>query len=157
MLNPAADTVDNSRDHDECMQALDDAGIYLLLDVNTPTISINRENPQPSYNEKYLQHVFATIDVFSKYNNTLAFFTANEVINNIQTTGAATYVKAVTRDMHRYIRDQNKRAIPIGYSAADVTENRLQMAQYLNCGDDALARSDFFAVCTDSLIVIGTC
>ena len=146
------------------MKALDDAGIYLLLvrissahathpltcrqDVNTPQISINRENPEPSYNEKYLQHVFATIDVFSKYDNTLAFFTANEVINDVTTTPGATYVKAVTRDMHRYMKERKIRAVPIGYSAADVTENRLQAADYFNCGDDELARSDFFAVCT---------
>ncbi|KAI5816315.1 Glucanosyltransferase-domain-containing protein [Pyronema omphalodes] len=139
-------TVDNSANHDECMKELEDAGIYLLLDVNTPTISINRAEPAATYNEKYLQHVFATIDVFSKYDNTLAFFSANEVVNDAKTTGSATYVKAVTRDMRKYIKARKLRAIPVGYSAADVAENRLQMAHYMNCGDDADARSDFFAI-----------
>ncbi|KAI5846020.1 Glucanosyltransferase-domain-containing protein [Tricharina praecox] len=139
-------TVDNSADHDECMKELDDAGIYLLLDVNTPTISINRADPAATYNEKYLQHVFATIDVFSKYDNTLAFFSANEVVNDVDTTGAATYVKAVTRDMRKYIKERKLRSIPVGYSAADVAENRMEVAKYLNCGDDEDARSDFFAV-----------
>jgi len=32
----------------------------------------------------------------------------------------------------------------VGYSAADVSENRLEMAEYMNCGTDA-ERSDFFA------------
>lgn len=36
-------TVDNSQNHDECMAALADAGIYLVLDVNTPKYSINRK------------------------------------------------------------------------------------------------------------------
>ena len=115
-------------------------------DVNTPTISINRADPMATYNENYLQHVFATIDVFAKYDNTLAFFSANEVVNDKDTTAAATYVKAVTRDMRKYIKERKLRAIPVGYSAADVAENRMEMANYLNCGDDADSRSDFFAV-----------
>lgn len=117
-----------------------------IKDVNTPTISINRADPASSYNAQYLQHVFATIDVFSKYENTLGFFSANEVVNDVSTTASATYVKAVTRDIRKYISDRKLRAIPVGYSAADVAENRMEVAQYLNCGDDAFARGDFFAV-----------
>jgi len=138
-------TVDNSADHKECMKELEDAGIYLVLDVNTPTISINRNDPKATYNEKYLQHVFATIDVFSKYDNTLGFFSANEVVNAASNTASATYVKAVTRDMRNYIKKRGYRQLPVGYSAADVAENREEMAAYLNCGDDDIARSDFFA------------
>lgn len=137
-------TVDNSADHDECMNALADAGIYLVLDVNTPKYSLNRGDPNPSYNEHYLQSVFATIDVFAKYDNTLAFFSGNEVINDPETSKAAPYVKAVTRDIRQYIRNRGYREIPVGYSAADVQENRLEMAEYMNCGTDD-ARSDFFA------------
>jgi len=138
-------TVDNSADHDECMKELEDAGIYLILDVNTPTIALNRDDPESTYNADYLQHIFATIDAFSKYDNTLGFFSGNEVVNSVNSTASATYVKAVTRDMHAYIKKQSKRSIPVGYSAADVKENREQMAAYLNCGDDETARSDFFA------------
>jgi hypothetical protein len=139
-------TVDNSANHDECMKELEDAGIYLILDVNTPTVSINRADPASTYTAPYLQHVFATIDVFAKYDNTLGFFSANEVVNDVGSTASATYVKAVTRDMRKYIKARNLRSIPVGYSAADVSQNRFQMAEYLNCGDDADARSDFFAV-----------
>lgn len=35
------DTVDNSKNHDKCMNALSDAGIYLILDVNTPKVSVD--------------------------------------------------------------------------------------------------------------------
>ncbi|KAH0607380.1 uncharacterized protein H6S33_002414 [Morchella sextelata] len=139
-------TVDNSENHDECMKMLEDAGIYLILDVNTPNFSINREFPMYSYNANYLQHVFATIDVFGQYTNTLGFFSANEVTNMVNNTRAATIVKAVTRDMKQYIADQVNRPIPVGYSAADVAENRMQMAQYLDCGDDDMARGDFYAI-----------
>ncbi|KAF2140659.1 glycoside hydrolase family 72 protein [Aplosporella prunicola CBS 121167] len=137
-------TVDNSKNHDECMSKLADAGIYLALDVNSPNYSLNRKEPKSSYNDVYLQNVFATIDAFANYDNTLLFFSGNEVINSDDTTGAAPYVKAVTRDMKQYIGSQGYRSIPVGYSAADVDSNRFEMAEYMNCGTDD-ERSDFFA------------
>ncbi|RAK95734.1 1,3-beta-glucanosyltransferase gel1 [Aspergillus ibericus CBS 121593] len=137
-------SVDNSQDHDECMNALADAGIYLVLDVNTPKYSLNRADPAPSYNDVYLQYIFATVDKFANYKNTLAFFSGNEVINDGPSSKAAPYVKAVTRDLRQYIRSRNYREIPVGYSAADIDTNRLQMAEYMNCGSDD-ERSDFFA------------
>ena len=72
-------SVDSTADHDECMSALAAAGIYLALDVNTPKYSINRDDPAPSYNDVYLQSVFATIDAFAEYDNTLLFYSGNEV------------------------------------------------------------------------------
>lgn len=126
------------------MSALADAGIYLVLDVNTPLYSLNRADPAPSYNDVYLQSLFATVDSFHNYTNTLAFFSGNEVVNDGPSSAAAPYVKAVTRDLRQYIRDRGYRSIPVGYSAADVDTNRLQMAHYMNCGSDD-ERSDFFA------------
>jgi hypothetical protein len=137
-------TIDNTANHDECMNALAAAGIYLALDINTPKYSINRANPQPSYNKVYLQSIFATVEQFAKYDNTLLFFSANEVINDDATTNCAPYVKAVTRDIKSYINARGLRKIPVGYSAADVESNRYEMAAYMNCGTDAV-RSDFFA------------
>lgn len=55
-------TVDNSKNHDACMEALADAGIYLALDVNTPKYSIRQDKPAQSYNSAYLQSLFATVD-----------------------------------------------------------------------------------------------
>jgi hypothetical protein len=136
---------DNAKDHDICMNALADAGIYVILDANNPKYSISRLNPDPSYNEVYLQSVFATIDAFAKYPNTLAFFSGNEVVNDqVDSTLSARYVKATTRDMRQYIGNRGYRKIPVGYSAADVASNRRQLADYMNCGTDD-ERSDFFA------------
>ena len=137
--------VDNSANHDVCMQALAAAGIYLVLDVNTPLYSLNRIDVAVSYNAQYLQSVFATIDAFSKYSNTLAFFSGNEVINAPNTTNTAPYIKAVTRDMKQYIGERGYRAIPVGYSAADVSQNQYYMGQYMDCGP-APSRSDFYAI-----------
>jgi len=141
-------TIDNSGDHDEAMRMLDEAGIYLALDANTPAYSLNRESLQTlhtSYNDVYLQSVFSTIDAFSGYNNLLLFFSGNEVINARNNTNAAPYIKAVTRDMRQYISAQAARPIPVGYSSADVAENIEQQALYFACGEDEWARSDFFA------------
>ncbi|PSK60807.1 hypothetical protein B9Z65_957 [Elsinoe australis] len=137
-------TIDNTANHDICMNELAAAGIYVALDVNTPLYSINRADPGPSYNPTYLQSVFATMDVFSKYPNTLLYFNGNEVINDPQTSNTAPYVKAVGRDMKQYRISRGLRPIPIGYSAADVEENRYESALYFNCGTDD-QRSDFFA------------
>lgn len=138
-------TVDNSVNHDKCMNALADAGIYVILDVNSPLYSINRQDPAPSYNGAYLQNIFATIDAFQAYSNTLAFFSGNEVINlTTASTAAAPYIKAVTRDMKQYMGNRKYRSIPVGYSAADVTTNRYDTALFMNCGSDD-ERSDFFA------------
>jgi hypothetical protein len=140
-------TIDNSKNHDEGMKMLDDAGIYLALDANTPKYSLNRETGATlhrSYNDVYLQNVFATIDAFADYSNLLLFFSGNEVINERNNTNAAPYIKAVTRDMKQYISNRKGRSIPVGYSAADVAENIEAQALYFNCGSDD-ARSDFFA------------
>ncbi|KAH9882320.1 beta-glucanosyltransferase [Plenodomus biglobosus] len=140
-------TIDNSQNHDEGMKMLADAGIYLALDANTPEYSLNRQNGDTlhaSYNDVYLQSVFATIDAFAGYSNLLLFFSGNEVINERNNTNAAPYIKAVTRDMKQYIANRHDRLIPVGYSAADVSENIEQQALYFNCGEDSV-RSDFFA------------
>ncbi|KAF5101178.1 hypothetical protein D0Z03_000652 [Geotrichum reessii] len=138
-------SVNNAANHDDCMKQLDDAGIYLILDVNTPNNSINRASPANSYNTAYLQHVFATVDAFKGYDNVLGFFAANEVINDENTTSSAPYVKAVIRDMKAYIKAQAKRTIPVGYSAADISLNREQQAKYFNCGEDD-ERLDMFGM-----------
>ncbi|MCJ1465555.1 beta-glucanosyltransferase [Pseudocyphellaria aurata] len=137
-------SVDNSANHDDCMDALKAAGIYLALDVNTPFYSLRQDKPAQSYNHVYLQNVFATIDAFHKYDNTLLFFSGNEVINNVATSITAKWVKAVGRDMKQYIGTRGYRAIPVGYSAADIDDNRLETAEYMNCGTDD-QRVDFFA------------
>ncbi len=126
------------------MNMLAQAGIYLALDVNTPKYSLRQDKPSQSYNHVYLQNIFATIDAFHTYTNTLLFFSGNEVINDVPTSAAAPYVKAVTRDMKQYIGNRGYRPIPVGYSAADIDANRVETAEYMNCGTDD-ERSDFFA------------
>ncbi|KAL2204045.1 hypothetical protein CC79DRAFT_1360009 [Sarocladium strictum] len=138
-------SVDNLDDHDECMEALSKAGIYLVLDLNNPSYSINREEPHDSYNTIYIQNVLATVEAFSQYDNMLAFFSGNEVINHEKDTDkTAPYIKALTRDIKNYQRAHGLPRIPVGYSAADTSHNIMEQANYFNCGSDD-ARADFFA------------
>ena len=116
------------------MDTLAKAGIYVILDVNTPHSSITRSDAACSYNTDYLQEVFASIVEFAQFDNTLGFFAGNEVINDGPSLEAAPYVKAVVRDMKTFIKNRGFRTIPVGYSAASVDEYRLPSGLYFNCG-----------------------
>lgn len=60
------------------------AGIYLVLDVNSPLLGhhLNRYEPWTTYTEEYVNNVFKVIEQFSYYNNTLGFFAGNEIVND---------------------------------------------------------------------------
>jgi hypothetical protein len=109
-------------------------GIYMLLDVNSPLggESINRAAPWESYYAGYLNRTFAVVEAFKDYPNTAAFFSANEVINDIDTGEYnPPYIRAVTRDLKQYVKNHASRPIPVGYSAADVRDNLLDSWNYL--------------------------
>jgi len=68
----------------------------MLLDVNSPMIgeSINREEPWTTYTTAYLNRIFAVVEAFKNYPNTLAFFAGNEVIDDYESSINAPYMKA---------------------------------------------------------------
>ncbi|RPB28606.1 hypothetical protein L211DRAFT_777693 [Terfezia boudieri ATCC MYA-4762] len=140
-------SVDPTLNHDECMTMLAGAGIYLVLDVNTPLSNehIYDMEPWTTYTPAYIKHVFECIEVFSGYDNTLAFLAGNEIVH---TKGSELvspkYIKSVVRDMKAYITHQIPRSIPVGYSNADHVEFRVSLAEYLACGE--IGWVDFFAI-----------
>lgn len=140
-------SVDPYLDHDECMTMLAGAGIYLVLDVNSPLENehIYDMEPWTTYTPAYIKHVYEVIEVFSGYDNTLAFLAGNEVVH---TEGSELvspkYIKAVVRDMKAYITHQIHRSIPVGYSNADHVEFRTSLSEYLACGE--IGWIDFFAI-----------
>ena len=79
--------VDPTLDHSLCASIFNAAGIYMIIDVNSPLPgeSINREAPWTSYNSDYLTRVFGIVENFKGFPNTLAFFSANEVMNDLAT------------------------------------------------------------------------
>ncbi|AMD18604.1 HBL298Wp [Eremothecium sinecaudum] len=138
-------------DHNVCMTMLAAAGIYLILDVNSPLENqhLNRYEPWTTYNELYLRHVFKVIEQFSNYNNTLGFFAGNEVVNDSRSAKySPPYLKALVSDMKKYIHENAPRAIPVGYSAVDDLHFRVSLSKYLECHDPSNPYNevDFYGV-----------
>jgi hypothetical protein len=140
-------SVDPSLNHDQCMTLLASAGIYLVLDVNTPLEGqhLNNQEPWTTYTPDYLEHIFKVVDQFSGYANMMAFLAGNEVIfDKGSAKTSPNYVKAVVRDLKAYITKHVARVIPVGYSNADDLNYRSSLAHYLECGDEGYI--DFFGV-----------
>ncbi|KAH9882095.1 hypothetical protein J1614_001267 [Plenodomus biglobosus] len=142
--------VDPTLDHSMCASIFNAAGIYMILDVNSPLPgeSINRAAPWTSYNSDYLTRVFGIIENFKGFPNTLAFFAANEVMNDLTTAEYnPQYIRAVQRDLKNYIAKHSDRPIPVGYSAADVREILQDTWAYMQCvHEDDQSSSDFFGL-----------
>ncbi|GMM35117.1 putative 1,3-beta-glucanosyltransferase [Saccharomycopsis crataegensis] len=142
-------TVNPDVDHDDCMSILNDAGIYVLLDVNSALDgqSLNRDSPSSSYNAEYLTRVFKVIEAFKGYPNLLGFFSGNEIINSESSAKLSPpYIRAVQRDMKQYIAAHANRTIPVGYSAADVSTLLKVSFNYLSCDNDDDSHADFFGL-----------
>jgi 1,3-beta-glucanosyltransferase GAS3 len=84
-----------SANHDECASIFNAAGIYLVLDVNSPLEngSLNRAAPWESYNSIYMEQVFGIIESFKNFPNVAGFFSGNEVINQDSTEDAPNYIR----------------------------------------------------------------
>ncbi|KAL8784452.1 MAG: hypothetical protein Q9213_003975 [Squamulea squamosa] len=132
--------VDPTKNHDQCMQMLANAGIYVVADLGEPKNSINRDSPQ--WNQEIYQRYTAVVDVFSKYTNTLGFFAGNEVTNKANNTEASAFVKAAVRDVKAYILQKKYRPLGVGYATND-DDQRTELAHYFNCGDPS-ASIDFW-------------
>ncbi|PYH65220.1 uncharacterized protein BO88DRAFT_349287 [Aspergillus vadensis CBS 113365] len=134
--------VDPTKDHTECMQALQDAGIYLITDLSAPSTSINRDDPQ--WNTDLYSRYTSVVDAFANYTNVIGFFAGNEVANSQNNTNAIAYVKAAVRDMKAYIKAKNYRtSLGVGYATDDDSTIRDDLKSYLVCGDSD-DRIDFF-------------
>ncbi len=129
--------IDPTKDHSQCMNALANAGIYVISDLSSPTQSINRDTP--SWNDELYARYTAVVDNMANYTNTLGFFAGNEVSNAPNNTDASAFVKAAVRDTKAYIKNSNYRTIGVGYATNDDAEIRVNMADYFNCGDASSA------------------
>lgn len=127
--------IDPTADHSACMQMLDDAGIYVLADLGSPAVSINRASPvwDTTLFARYTQ----VVDALQNYTNVMGFFAGNEVTNNLTNTEASAYVKAAVRDTKAYIAAKGYHHMGVGYAADDDATVRDQVADFMNCGDSA--------------------
>lgn len=134
--------VDPSKDHDECMTALANAGIYLITDLSSPSESIVSDDP--SWNSDLFTRYSQVVDAFAKYPNVIGFFAGNEVANKVNNTNSMAYVKAAVRDMKSYIKQKKYRSsLAVGYATDDDATVREAVSNYLIC-DEAADSIDFF-------------
>jgi hypothetical protein len=154
--------VDPSTSHDGCMSAFAAKGIYVWLDLDTFTTQITQASP--AWTQEQLIAFARVMDVFHSYDNLAGFWIGNEVITSLDgslsmcvqrhqtshemsllTCVGAPYIKAAVADMKSYRDAKGYRAIPIGYSAADIAELRPQLQNYLACGSSDTS-IDFFGL-----------
>jgi 1,3-beta-glucanosyltransferase GAS3 len=83
--------LDPTANHDDCASIFNAAGIYMVLDVNSPLPgqALNAAEPWTTYDSDYLQHIFGVVEAFKDYDNVLGFFAGNEVSNVWQFLGKA--------------------------------------------------------------------
>lgn len=135
--------IDPKADHQVCMNALADAGIYVIADLSVPGESVERDNP--SWNTDLFARYQGVIDNLGQYPNTIGFFAGNEVTNNKTNTAASAFIKAAVRDSKAYIQSKNfGRWLGVGYATNDDAETRDNLANYFNCGTDQASAVDFW-------------
>jgi len=143
-------SIDNQKQHDKAMKLLESAGIYVVAGVCTPSCCINRMKPYESYNTANISSLLRTAGIMAAYPNTLAITAANELVNGRDNLHATPVLKAVVRDLKRYLLCNSKtkgtRILPVGYCSAAVPHINLTpgFLEYLYYGDKE-ATVDFWS------------
>lgn len=123
--------IDPNLDHDDCMEQLASADIYIMADLGEPSTSIRSNDPE--WDVSLYRRYTSVIDTLSKYNNVIGFFAGNENVSSGNQTSAAAFVKAAVRDCKGYIQSQGYRnTLGVGYATADVPA-RNELAAYFAC------------------------
>ncbi|KAK5940145.1 hypothetical protein PMZ80_007564 [Knufia obscura] len=136
--------VDPAADHNGCMNAFAQAGIYIWVDLDSFKTYI-RLGDGPSWTQNKSDSFRAIMDNFQQYDNTAGFFVGNEVLNDITDSSSAPYLLSATVDLRAYGKSKGYRPIPIGYSATD-TGALPMLADYLVCRENPEERLDFYAL-----------
>jgi hypothetical protein len=120
-----------------------------LQGLSSPKHCIHRNDPYASYNVNNLTAFFRTVDAMAVFPNTLGVLVANHLINNTHSEGCAPVIRAVVRDLKKYmhLRHQagGQRLLPIGFGAAEY-EGDMKILNYLTAGDKD-SNVDFWTVC----------
>ncbi|KAI2463345.1 glycoside hydrolase family 72 protein [Annulohypoxylon bovei var. microspora] len=114
--------IDNTNNHDAAMNMLAEAGIYVLPCI-APTHDQTSNLPYGSYRADVIQWYFKAVDNMTKYSNTLGLVISCEFIKDVSKTAAAPILRAIIRDVKKYIRlitrKKNQRALPVGIVVSD--------------------------------------
>ncbi|KAK8066828.1 hypothetical protein PG997_013575 [Apiospora hydei] len=126
-------SIDNTKSHDLAMDMLAKAGIYVIA-VSLPSLACpppekrQPRRPLDSYTPDLVQHYFATVDRMAAYPNTLGVVAANEVLLHAGHTAGAGVIRALVRDVKRYMAlhaevnpESRQRVLPVGVSSNGVS------------------------------------
>lgn len=131
------------------MKLLEEAGIYVFTGVSSRFNAINRLDAYGSYHPTAMAEFFQTVDIMAQYPNTLGLLAGVAIMNSNISQKAAPVVKAVVRDLKRYMKmhnaANNQRILPVGYAAATVEQLDTRALDYLSLGDPA-SSIDFWTV-----------
>ncbi|KAK4157791.1 Glucanosyltransferase-domain-containing protein [Chaetomidium leptoderma] len=128
-------TADSTQDHDGCMDALAEHGIYVWLQLGDFPRVTSPTQTGPQWTLSIYAAWTEVLDAFAGYANLLAFGIGQETITaNATSTTVAPSLKAAARDLRAFRTARGYRPIPLSYSAADVASLRLPTAHYLTCG-----------------------
>ncbi|KAF7350284.1 1,3-beta-glucanosyltransferase [Mycena venus] len=128
-------SANSSLNHDECMQALSSAGIYVILDLTLP-LNGSIDTTLPAWSTNTLDQYLRTIDAFEKYDNVLAYNVGNEVMTPTATQ-AAPFLVAAARDIRAYLNSISSSAL-VGYAAIDGPASFVDNeADFLACSESA--------------------
>jgi len=124
-------SVNSTLNHDDCMSAFSQAGIYTIIDLALP-LNGSIDRLSPSWGTNLLDQYIDTVDAFSKYDNVLAYNIGNEVVVQT-TTSVSPYVKAAARDTKAYLKSKGS-SVLVGYAAINgASDWREPLANYLTC------------------------
>ncbi|KAL7624142.1 hypothetical protein AAE478_005699 [Parahypoxylon ruwenzoriense] len=148
--------IDPSKNHDAAMKLLAEAGIYVLANLSRPRRSVNHAAPFESYTAELLRTYFRAVDSIAHYDNTLGVIISHETIRDFRATTYAPVLRALTRDVKRYLalgammwkeggeRGVQRRATPVGISCADMPPLLKVQHDYFCAGSEEES-VDFFA------------
>jgi hypothetical protein len=122
---------------------------FTFQGLSTPQHCIHRNDPYASYNVNNLTAFFRTVDAMAVFPNTLGVLVANHLINNNRSEICAPVIRAVVRDLKKYMHLKQQaggqRLLPIGFGAGEYEGDR-KILNYLATGDKD-SNVDFWTVC----------
>lgn len=129
-------------DHSACMNALANAGIYVLAGLGLPDLSV--DTGSLLWNQTIFDRFTGVIDSIARFSNTLGFF-VTEAADFFDTRNEGIpFIKAAVRDVKAYIDQRQYRRIPIGWYHSIEASNQ---TDYMVCDDTKI---DFLAFYEDS-------
>jgi hypothetical protein len=134
--------IDPAQDHTACMTAMQNAGIYVFVDLPT-NLTINSTNPE--WNLDIYNSWTGRIDAVAGFNNVLGFFAGSSIVTDSGNSPAAAFVKAAVRDLKSYINSKYSRDIPVGYEL-NAADNYDIVSSYMTCGSNSSAAIDFLGI-----------